>query len=319
MEKMKKTYFLIHLFIVIVILSSISRCSKDDVDNNGLPPVAEFTVSSTNIIEGESVYFTDQSVNSPTSWDWIFGDGGTSTSQNPLYTYITAGTYTVSLTATNASGSDTESKNSYIAVSSGSNNTVTDIDGNVYTTINIDNQIWMVENLKTTTYNDGNAIPEVTDDNNWGNLETGAFCWYDNNVTNYKDTYGALYNWYAVEIEKLCPTDWHVPSNAEWTTLTNYLGGLSVAGGKLKETGTTHWNPPNTGANNESGFTALPGGYRSISVAFYNIRNSGSYWSSTESDDVSKAYGRGLTSSQSAVSYSISNKETGYSIRCVRD
>ncbi len=316
---MKKKYFLIHLLIGIGFMSFMSRCSNDDVDNNGLLPVAAFSVSSTNIIEGESVHFTDQSVNSPTSWDWTFGDGGTSTIQNPSYSYMTTGTFTVSLTVANASGSDTESKESYITVSSGSNNTVTDIDGNVYNIVNIDKQTWMVENLKTTSYNDGTAIPEVSDDNNWGNLETGAYCWYDNDVTYYKDTYGALYNWYAVETEKLCPIDWHVPSNAEWTTLTNYLGGLSVAGGKLKETGTTHWNPPNVGANNESGFTGLPGGYRSLSVSFYNIKNNGSYWSSTESDDASKSYGRGLTSSQSAVSYSISNKETGYSIRCVRD
>ena len=316
---MKKKYFLIHLLIVIGFLSSMASCSKNDDDNKGIVPVAAFDVSSTNIIKGENVQFTDQSTNSPTSWDWDFGDSGTSIDQNPSYTYTTAGTYSVSLTVANASGTDTESKSSFITVSPGSSSTVTDIDGNVYTTVNIDKQTWMVENLKTTTYNDGTTIPKVTDDDNWGNLETGAYCWYDNDETSYKGTYGALYNWYTVETEKLCPTGWHVPSNIEWLTLTNYLGGLDVAGGKLKETGTSHWNPPNTGATNESGFTALPSGYRNLSVAFYNIKNNGSYWSSTESDDISKAYGRGLTKSQAALSYYISNKETGYSIRCLRD
>ena len=136
--------------------------------------------------------------------------------------------------------------------------TATDIDGNVYHTVTIGTQIWMVENLKTTRYNDGSPIPFVTDSSSWSNLTTPGYCWYNNDTTN-KNTYGALYNWFAVNTGKLAPTGWHVPTDDEWTTLTTYLGGESIAGGKLKETGTTHWRTPNAGATNEIGFTASSG------------------------------------------------------------
>ena len=116
-------------------------------------------------------------------------------------------------------------------------------------------------NLKTTKYNDGTSIPNVTNDTSWSNLTTGAYCWYNNDVS-YKNPYGALYNWYAVNTGKLAPKGWHVPSDAEWTTLITYLGGESIAGGKLKEAGTTHWLSPNTEATNSTGFSALPGGRR---------------------------------------------------------
>jgi uncharacterized protein (TIGR02145 family) len=141
---------------------------------------------------------------------------------------------------------------------------VSDIDGNDYKTIQIGIQEWMAENLKTTKYNDGNSIPNVTDFIEWSDLITGVYCWYKNDASAYKATYGALYNWFTVSTGKLCPAGWHVPSDAEWTTLYGYLGGAGVAGGKLKETGTTHWISPNTGATNSSGFTALPGGTLSL-------------------------------------------------------
>ena len=136
---------------------------------------------------------------------------------------------------------------------------LTDIDGNDYKTVTIGTQVWMVENLKTTKYNDGTAIPNITDNTSWAALTTGAYC--DNiNTPSISTTYGRLYNWYAVDNnagtkvasnggKNVCPTGWHVPSDAEWTTLTTYLGGESVAGGKLKETGTTHWQSPNTGVS----------------------------------------------------------------------
>jgi uncharacterized protein (TIGR02145 family) len=125
---------------------------------------------------------------------------------------------------------------------------VSDIDGNYYKTIQIGSQIWMAENLKTTRYNDGSNIPLVTDNTAWSNLTTPGYCWYNNDAATYKNVYGALYNWYAVNTGKLCPSGWHVPSEYEWTLLVNYLGGVYAAGGKLKETGTTHWYSPNAGA-----------------------------------------------------------------------
>jgi uncharacterized protein (TIGR02145 family) len=137
---------------------------------------------------------------------------------------------------------------------------VTDIDGNVYNTVTIGDQVWMAENLKTTKLNDGTSISNAIDNIAWASLSTPGYCWFINNRATY-EIYGALYNWYAVYTDKLCPTGWHVPSNSEWTTLTDHLGGAEVAGGKLKESGSSHWASPNTGATNVTGFTALPGGY----------------------------------------------------------
>ena len=138
---------------------------------------------------------------------------------------------------------------------------IADADGNTYKIIKIGDQVWTAENLRTTRYNDGTEIPLVTDYTAWTNLTTPSYAWTNNDIGN-KSVYGALYNWFVVKTCKLCPSGWHVPTDAEWTILENHLGGISVAGGKMKETGTEHWFAPNTDATNESGFTALPGGWR---------------------------------------------------------
>ena len=122
---------------------------------------------------------------------------------------------------------------------------VIDIEGNVYSVIQIGTQIWKAENLKTTKYNDNSDIPNVTDNNTWIALSTPGFCWYNNDASTYKNTYGALYNWYAVNTDKLCPSGWHVPSDDEFTTFTNFLGDINYAGGKIKEAVTVHWSSPN--------------------------------------------------------------------------
>ncbi len=153
--------------------------------------------------------------------------------------------------------------------------TVIDIDGNVYKIITIGTQTWMAENLKTTKLYDGTSIPNITKSSDWYVLKTFAYCWYNNDSTINKNVYGALYNWYTVFTDKICPQGWHVPSNDEWTTLTTFIGGLSNAGGALKEIDTTHWNSPNTNATNESGFTALPSGGCSNDGTFNSIGNEG--------------------------------------------
>jgi len=197
--------------------------------------------------------------------------------------------------------------------------TVKDIEGNVYKTVTIGTKVWMAENLKTTKYNDGTAIPLVTDDKAWEALTTPAYCWYNNDATANKKTYGALYNWYTVNTKKLCPTSWHVPSDAEWTTLTTNLGGISVAGGKLKETSTTHWQSPNTGATNETGFTALPGGFRSLDGACLSIGLDGLWWSAAE-DNAAEAWYRHLYYEGSVSRRdNEGNKRDGFSVRCLRD
>src|SRR5665648_17086 len=196
--------------------------------------------------------------------------------------------------------------------------TVSDIDGNVYHTVTIGTQVWMAENLKTTKYRNGNPIPNIT--SNWAALTSGAYCWYNNDAATYKANYGALYNWFAVaDSRKIAPVGWHVPSDAEWTTLTTFLGGESVAGGKLKETGTTHWLNLNIGATNSSGFTALPGGLCS-DYNYRDIGNDGHWWSSTDID-TDQAWSRTLVDKYAWVGSrdGYYSKRFGFSVRCVKD
>ncbi len=198
--------------------------------------------------------------------------------------------------------------------------TMKDQDGNVYKTVTIGTQTWMAENLRTTKYNDGTDVPLVTDNTAWVNLSTGAYCNYDN--TNNIDTiatYGRLYNWYAVNTGKLAPKGWHVPTDAEWKTLVDYLGGEDVAGGKLKEVGLTHWNSPNTAATNEPGFTALPGGVRYFDGGFYYFGNNGFWWSATEYN-TDYAWPLDMSYNYSYVNNDDNDdKEAGFSIRCLKD
>jgi len=194
-----------------------------------------------------------------------------------------------------------------------------DEDGNNYAAITIGAQTLMAENLKTTKYSDGTDIPLVTDPTVWANLSTPAYCWYDNDQATYGNTYGALYNWYTVESGNLCPTGWHALTDTEWTALTDYLGGTSIAGGKLKETGTTHWNNPNAWATNETGFTGLPGGSRYLNGSFLDIGYYGQWWSSTESSSYTAWY-RGMSNYEGTVYvHGDYPKLSGFSVRCLRD
>lgn len=197
--------------------------------------------------------------------------------------------------------------------------TMTDQEGNEYKTITIDTLTWMAENLRTTKYRDSTEIPNVTDNMEWANLTTGAYSNYKN--TKRADsiaTYGRIYNWYAAtDAHNIAPTGWHVATDAEWSTLTTYLGGESVAGGKLKEIGTTHWLSPNAGATNNTGFTALPAGQRSTGL-FYSIGEYGYWWSATEYNATHAWYHRVYTNF-SDIYRNNCPKKVGFSIRCVKD
>jgi uncharacterized protein (TIGR02145 family) len=193
-----------------------------------------------------------------------------------------------------------------------------DIDGNKYKTVTIGTQVWMAENLKTTKYNDGTPIPTVKENDEWAALKTPGFCWYNNDSIGNKKTYGALYNWYAVNTARLCPTGWHVPSESEWAKITTYLGEVGFTGGKLKESGTAHWRTPNTGATNESGFTALPGGYRSFEGIFNSIGIYGYWWSSTEYNGTTVLFWNLRYKSNRLYKYT-SEKYCGFSVRCIMD
>ena len=146
--------------------------------------------------------------------------------------------------------------------------------------VKIGNQIWMQRNLDVTTYRNGDPIPMVADNTIWQKLTTGAWCYYDNDSATYAATYGKLYNWYAVIDQRgLAPAGWHIPNNEEWDVLVRkLLGGIRIAGGKMKETGTMHWLMPNSNATNSSGFTGLPGGYRYNNGKFFDMGTSGNWW-----------------------------------------
>lgn len=189
---------------------------------------------------------------------------------------------------------------------------VTDIDGNVYKTIQIGTQTWIAENLKTISYNDGTPIPLITADSVWVKLRTPGCCWMHNDENIFKDMYGAIYNYFSVSTGKLCPAGWHVSTIADWDTLANFLGGKPVAGSKLKEISNYHWKTPNTGATNTSGFTALPGGQRS-SGSFSAAGYWGRWWCS-ELWAVKR-----LQYNNSALEGAGCDPQCGYSVRCVKN
>jgi len=209
--------------------------------------------------------------------------------------------------------------------------TVTDIDGNVYNTVLIGSQCWMKENLKTTTYQNGTPIPNVTGSINWQNLTTGAYTWYDNDIS-WKGSYGALYNWYAaIDANGLCPTGWHVPTNDEWTALTNFIGGAgepygnelkscrqvnSPQGGGCNTTEHPRWDESIENGTDDYGFSGLPGGFCTFIWAFGFIGSNGNWWSSTEYSSFSAWY---CFLNGGGVYVSPRDKRGGVSVRCLRD
>lgn len=206
---------------------------------------------------------------------------------------------------------------------------ITDLDGNIYKTITIGTQVWMAENLKTTKYRNGNPIPNITNTNQWKNLRTGAYCDYVN-YSQFSNTYGHLYNWYAIESGNLCPTGWHVPSETEWEILIDYLGGQLNAGAKLKEYGNSHWSSVSSVATNESGFTALPGGMRErssfigieLGYSFTSISYGCYLWTSTAislpSNYVPTAAYCHIQMGNTVLTYELF-RDTGCSVRCIKD
>lgn len=198
--------------------------------------------------------------------------------------------------------------------------TVMDIDGNVYNTVTIGSQVWMVENLKTTKFSNGDLIG-TTDpqDKNISGETTPKYQWaYDGNEGNVVAN-GRLYTWYAAtDNRNICPTGWHVPDDDEWTTLADNLGGQNIAGGKLKESGTTHWMSPNAEASNLSGFTALPGGFRGSEGLYYDLGKWGNWWSSTTYDEI-QAWLRWLYYDDGILGRGFYGKQHAMSLRCIKD
>jgi uncharacterized protein (TIGR02145 family) len=312
---------------------TLFSCQPDTTQEED-DPIADFTASNTVITAGQSVQFTNLSANA-TTYQWSFAPQDSSLpnfsfQQNPpSVTYNYPGQFNVTLIAINqqTGKSNTKTKTAYIKVNPvppistgcGTTTSVTDIDGNTYPTLTIGNQCWLKENLKTSKYADGSPIANISDKTVWANTTSGAWCWY-NDSAKYEPIYGKLYNWYTVnDSRKVCPAGWHVPSKTEWEELINAVGGSNVAAGHLKESGTTHWDT-NSGADNSSNFTALPGGVRTdTGGSFMYLGSQGHWWSSTP--DGSFAYQTDINTLYNYLAYPILRKsiKNGFSIRCVKD
>ena len=322
------------------------RCVKDGTTPTLLGTIQELDCSGPS---NEGVLVTNTPANGVTTViGYTGGNGGTYTEQevaskgvlgltarltsrtlrlgNGIFTYKITGTPTTSGTASfefSFGGKTcTVTRDVITATNSGYGANVTDMDGNVYKTVVIGTQTWMAENLKTSKYSDGTPIPNVSENMEWSKLSTGAWSYYNNDLQ--KNTkHGKLYNWYAVSPstngnKNVCPTGWHVPSNTEWTSLTDYLGGAGVAGGKLKDVGYTNWNSPNKEATNSSLFTALPSGIRYPDGSYSYNGELCNWWSNIEFNS-GNTYYIGVGSNLGSVDNYPNDKKYGFSIRCLKD
>lgn len=328
-------YTIVLMCVVITILTSCEKESGNS-DNSNLPPILK-------IPELTTTEVSDIATKSVTCGGIISTNGGAmitskgvcwSVNKNPTiednksisssntdnFTNIVQGlfhntTYFIRAFASNSVGTGYGNEFFFITLDF-PYGSVNDIDGNTYKTIDIGSQTWMAENLKTTRYNDGTDITLITDNENWSNMISEGYCWFNNNEMA-KEVFGALYNWEAVDTDKLCPPGWHVPTNDEWAILTNYLGGIDSAGRKLKEIGTA-WYPYNSGTINETGFSGLPGGLRNWNGEFGYMYLYGNWWSSTQYNSDYAIY-RGLGYDFDRVDSTYSTKEVGFSVRCLKD
>jgi uncharacterized protein (TIGR02145 family) len=306
-----------------------------------IAPVPDFTASRTTIMVGESVQFTDHSSNTPTGWFWEFGDGGTSTEQNPSHVYSAVGLYPVSLTASNSYGENKIIKDGLITVIEKTVETgiYTDIrDGHEYKWVKIGGQIWMAENLAYLPFVSPLSAFSFTERYYYVYDYEGTIINDAEDTYNYR-TYGVLYNWPAAmsgftsstvnpsNVQGICSDGWHLPSLAEWNELIDYLGGDSQAIGAMKEAGIEHWSSSNTGVTNISGFTALPGGGAwyiestdSNYLTFRGLNNQGFWWTTNEDDaNLDKAFILIMGYDAATVNKAGDFKSAGNSVRCVKD
>lgn len=333
-------YFLI---LSIIFITFFVSCELGSISSKNTAPIAEFIIdpstgSTAKIFNFDASGCTDDEDSTDylqVRWDWE-SDGNYdteySTTKTATHQYSSEGTFTVNLEVKDKGGlTNTIQKEVKVCNSC----VMTDIDGNEYQIVTIGSQVWMAENLKVTRYKNGDVIPNVTDDNEWSNLSTGAYCSYSNSDYFVK-RYGLLYNWFAVnDIRNLAPEGWHIPTDDEWKELELYLGMdpelvdipgylRTQIGVKLKSTSgwkdddlINEWGFDWRGTNT-SGFTALPGGGRFNYGPFYAITEEAHFWTSTESTNT-YSWERMLKFDGGRVGYVSSNKGHGFSVRCIKD
>ncbi len=294
-------------------ISSHSAVSGGNITDEGLGPIIARGVC-------WSTSMNPTTANSHTT------DGtGTGSFTSDIAGLLANTTYYVRAYATNSVGTSYGNQQSFTTIEDGLNSaltygTVTDIDGNTYATIEIGTQEWMAQNLRTSRYRNGDIIPNVPCSEAWNDFDIGAWTHYDDD-SSYDFPYGKMYNWHAADDPRgICPTGWSIPTDAEWEELADHLGGATIAGGLMKSSGTEYWTSPNANANNQSGFSGLPGGYMwtGVNLGFWEINNFGSWWTATETSGTI-AISRGLFYNHGNLTSNTQNKTTARSIRCIKD
>jgi uncharacterized protein (TIGR02145 family) len=305
-------------FKTLAIIPSLTTSSVNSITYNSAVSGGNITTDGGATIAARGVCW-NTSVNPTTANSKTIDGTGTGSFTSNILELSEGTLYYVRAYATNSAGTSYGDQVSFTT-------SIIDVEGNVYKTVKIGTQIWLAENLKTTKYNDGNDIPLVKDSIAWENLITPGYCWYNNMSATYRDTYGALYNWFTVNTGKLCPVGWHVPNSTEWLVLRDNWGGVYFGGGPHKATGTIEggyglWYYPNEGATNQSGFTALPAGCRFyIDGTFFYMGKLGLFWASDDEEDTQNlGLYIGFTFENATFMWAGRGKSQGMSIRCLKD
>lgn len=345
MKKLLKNQTLLFLIVSFFIVS----CSTDIIDSQGLTTtneVAKVKEQKTNVPTLTTTAATVITATTASSGGMIINAKGVIAAKGVVWSTLPDPTINLTTKTTDGTGSvgftssltSLSPATTYYARAYATNANGTGYGNQVsFTTltlplpsVTIGTQIWTNANLDVATYSDGTPIPQVTDPTAWATLTTGAWCYYNNDPAN-GAVYGKLYNWYAVAgiydaaslsdpslRKQLAPTGYHIPTDTEWAELTTFLGGANVTGGKMKETGTTHWLDPNTDATNSSGFTGLPGGYRSSDGTFYGIGNYGTWWHSNEYTPL-YAWSQILTYLDGTTFLNSGGRHFANAVRCLKD
>ena len=329
---MKKTLTLLMLISISVFIFSCSKTT--DTDTTAPTVTITFPVNNSEFTQGAVITLVVTATDAKGIKEVKFYIDGTNVGTDDTSPYEYAWDTGTAKDTTHTIYAKAWDTNDNVGTSSTINviltNTVTDYDGNVYHIVKIGDQEWLMENLEVKHFRNGDAIPEVTDNDTWAALTSEAYCKYDNDV-GYGEIYGCLYNWYAVsDVRGLAPEGWHIPTDDEWKELEMHLGMTQAQadgvgwrgtdeGGKLKEVGLTHWNNPNNGATNETGFTGLPSGRRSGSTGvFISIGNTAYFWTTT-AYDTENFWTRWLDSTNVLIYRTGYDLKGGYTVRCVRD